>query len=60
MNGSAKCRRGGLGWLGGTQGHGQCYHSIERTASYLLKASDFNLPHQHLVPLLGVTLVEFC
>jgi len=27
MNGSAKCRKwGGLGWLGGTQGH-----SIERT-----------------------------
>ena len=31
MNGSAKCRKwGGLGWLGGTQGHGQCHHSIER------------------------------
>ena len=30
-NGSAKCRKwGGLGWLGGTQGHRQCHHSIER------------------------------
>jgi len=30
-NGSAKCRKwGGFGWLGGTQGHGQCHHSIER------------------------------
>ena len=30
MNGGAKCRkRGGLGWLGGIQGHGQCHHSIE-------------------------------
>ena len=30
-NGSAKYRkRGGLGWLGGTQGHRQCHHSIER------------------------------
>ena len=31
MNGGAKCRKwGGLGWSGGTQGHGQCHHSIER------------------------------
>ena len=31
MNVGAKCRKlGGLGWLGGTQGHGQCRHSIER------------------------------
>ena len=31
VNGGAKCRKwGGLGWLGGTQGHGQCHHSIER------------------------------
>jgi len=31
MNGSAKCRkRDDLGWLGGTQGHRQCHHSIER------------------------------
>jgi len=31
MNGGAKCRIwGGLGQLGGTQGHGQCHHSIER------------------------------
>jgi len=31
MNGGARYRKsGGLGWLGGTQGHGQCHHSIER------------------------------
>jgi len=31
MNGSAKCRKWrGLEPLGGTQGHGQCHHSIER------------------------------
>jgi len=31
MNGSAKCRKwGGLWLLGGTQGHGQCHHLIER------------------------------
>jgi len=31
MNGSAKCEKwGGLWWLRGTQGHGQCHHSIER------------------------------
>jgi len=31
MNGSAKCRKwGGLWWLDGTQGYGQCHHSIER------------------------------
>jgi len=31
MNSSAKCRKwGGLGQLGGTQGHGQCHHSTER------------------------------
>jgi len=30
MNGIAKCRKwGGLGWLGGTQGHRQCHHSIQ-------------------------------
>ena len=30
MNGGAKCRKwGGLGQLGGNQGHGQCHHSIE-------------------------------
>ena len=30
MNGGAKCRKwGGLGELGGTQGHGQCHRSIE-------------------------------
>ena len=30
MNGGPKCRKwGGLGWLGGTQGHGQCKHSID-------------------------------
>ena len=28
MNGGAKCRKwAGLGWLGSTQGHGQCHHS---------------------------------
>ena len=31
INGGAKCRKfGGLGWSGGTQGHEQCRHSIER------------------------------
>jgi len=31
MNGGAKCsERGGFGRLGGTQGHGQCHHWIER------------------------------
>ena len=31
MNGGAKCRKwGSLGQLGGTQGHRQCHHSIER------------------------------
>ena len=31
MNGGAKYRIwGGLGWLEGTQGHGQCHHLIER------------------------------
>jgi len=31
MNGGEKCRKwGGLWWLGGTQGHRQCHHSIER------------------------------
>ena len=31
MNGGAKCRKwGSLGQLGGTEGHGQCHHSIER------------------------------
>ena len=31
MNDGAKCRKwGGLWLLGGTQGHGQCHHSIER------------------------------
>ena len=37
MNGDAKCRKwgGGLGWLGGTQGHGRCHHSIRaHTTSY--------------------------
>jgi len=30
MNGGAECRKwGGLGRLWGTQGHGQCHHSIE-------------------------------
>ena len=31
MNDGAKCRKwGGIGWLGGTQSHRQCHHSIER------------------------------
>ena len=31
MNGGAKCRKwAALVWLGGTQGYGQCHHSIER------------------------------
>jgi len=31
MNGGAKCRKwGSLGQLGGSQGHRQCHHSIER------------------------------
>jgi len=31
VNGGAKCRKcGSLGQLGGTQGHRQCHHSIER------------------------------
>jgi len=31
MNGGAKYRKwGGFGWFWGTQGHGQCHHSIER------------------------------
>ena len=31
MNGGAKYRKwGGLGQFGGTHGHGQCHHSIER------------------------------
>jgi len=36
MNGGAKCRKwGGLGWLDGTQGHGQCHHiDSARTTCY--------------------------
>jgi len=31
VNGGAKCRKwGGLGRLGGTQGHDQCHYPIER------------------------------
>jgi len=31
VNGGAKCRKwGDLGQLGGTQGHRQCHHSIDR------------------------------
>jgi len=65
MNGSAKCRKwGSLGQLGGTQGHRQCHHSIERNrnhvsvlyrfrdiAGYLSKVNDFDPPHLHLAPL---------
>jgi len=40
VNGGAKCRKWGcLGWLGGTEGHGQCHHSIERIRLFLF---DFN------------------
>ena len=36
MNGGAKCRKWGvLGWLGGTQGHGQCHHSIESIFDFI-------------------------
>ena len=55
MNGGAKCRKwGGFGLLGGTQGHGQCHHSIERIrlpirrfrdiTGYLSKVADFDPP----------------
>jgi len=38
INGGAKMQKwGGLGQLGGTQGHGQCHHSIER-----IQLFDFN------------------
>jgi len=64
MNGGAKCRKwGGLGRLGGTQGHRQCHHSIERIdflfdfnrnhvsySRYLWKVADFDPLHLHLVP----------
>ena len=63
----------GLWRLGGTQGHGQCHHSIERIrlpirlscavfeikASYLSRVADFDPPHLHLAPSLGVITVEF-
>ena len=43
MNGGAKCRNwGSLGRLGGTQGHGQCHHSIERVYDFLFH---FNRKH---------------
>ena len=35
------------------------YH-FRHTASYLSKVADFNLPHLHLTPPLGVTPMEFC
>ena len=42
MNGGAKCRKwGSLGQLGGTKGHRQCHHSIERI-DFLF---DFNRNH---------------
>jgi len=44
MNGSAKCKKwGGFGWLGGTQGHRQCHHSIERILF------DFNRNHASIL-----------
>jgi len=62
----------GLGWLGVTQGHRQCHHSIEcirnyasvlyhfrDMASYLWKFANFDLLHLHLAPPLGVTPFEF-
>jgi len=46
MNGSAKCRKwGGLGWLGDTQSHGQCHHSIERIRLLI----DFNRNHASIL-----------
>jgi len=64
MNGSAKCRKwGGLGQVGGTQGHRQCKHSIDFNrnyasilyrfrdiAGYLSKVVDFDPPRLHLAP----------
>jgi len=42
----AKCRKwGGLGRLGGTQGHGQCHHSIKRI-DFLF---DFNRNHASIL-----------
>ena len=46
MNGGAKCRKwGGLGRSGGTQGHGQCHHSIERIDLLF----DFNRNHASIL-----------
>jgi len=46
MNGVAKCRKwGSLGQLGGTQGHRQCHHSIERI-DFLF---DFNRNHASIL-----------
>jgi len=46
MNGCAKCRKwGGLGRLGGTQGHRQCHHSIQRI-DFLF---DFNRNHASIL-----------
>jgi len=46
MNGGAKCRKwGGLGRLGGTQGHRQCHHSIER----IRLTTDFNRNHASIL-----------
>jgi len=47
MNGGAKCRKwGGLGQLGGTQGHRQCHYSTERIYDFLF---DFNRNHASFV-----------
>jgi len=73
MNVGAICRKwGSLGQLGGTQGHRQCHHSIERIrhhasilyrfrdiGGYLWKVADFDPPHLHSAPSQGVTPVEF-
>jgi len=33
---------------------------VAKFQSYVSTVAHFNLPHQHLAPLLGVTLLEFC
>ena len=61
MNGGARCEKwGGLWWLGGTQGHGQCHRLIERVETIpfsryselfvQIQVADFSLPHLHLAP----------
>ena len=46
MNGDEKCRKwGSLGQLGGTEGHRQCHHSIER----IRLPFDFNRNHASIL-----------